>query len=168
MAGGIMTRKFLLPVFLLIAAPAWAQEPVGCDKFKWPLDHERALLAKAAQAASGSEAVVGTATSLSLVPFADAKLPQAPSRKPKYPDSYAGFAQFAAPATTGTYKVTLSHRAWVDVVQDGHDLKLTAFTGATGCDGLAKSVKFDLTATPFTVELSGTSAHAVAFVVTSD
>ncbi len=28
---------------LLAAAPALAQEPVGCDKFKWPLDHERAL-----------------------------------------------------------------------------------------------------------------------------
>ena len=27
-----------------IAAPALAQEPVGCDKFKWPLDKERATL----------------------------------------------------------------------------------------------------------------------------
>ena len=27
-----------------MAAPALAQEPVGCDKFKWPLDKERATL----------------------------------------------------------------------------------------------------------------------------
>ena len=37
------------PTFVLFAlcvsvAPALAQEPVGCDKFKWPLDKERATL----------------------------------------------------------------------------------------------------------------------------
>ena len=51
-----MRRVLLIAVALLIAAPALAQEPVGCDKFKWPLDKERALLAKAETTASGSDA----------------------------------------------------------------------------------------------------------------
>ena len=34
--------------------------------------------------------------------------------------------------------------------------------------GIAKSVKFELAAAPFTVELSGTTAHALTFVVTPD
>src|SRR6516165_691539 len=38
-------RKFLLIAFLVAAAPAWAaEEPSGCDKFKWPIDRERAAL----------------------------------------------------------------------------------------------------------------------------
>jgi len=35
----MMRATFALAV-LLAAAPALAQEPVGCDKFKWPLDRE--------------------------------------------------------------------------------------------------------------------------------
>ncbi len=68
----------------------------------------------------------------------------------------------------GTYRVTLAAPAWIDVIQNGHALQSTAFSGASGCAGVAKSVKFDLAAAPFTVELSGTTAHAITFVVTPD
>ena len=33
---------FVLFALCVSAAPALAQEPAGCDKFKWPLDKERA------------------------------------------------------------------------------------------------------------------------------
>ena len=39
-----------------MAMPALAQKPVGCDKFEWPLDRKRALLANAAPASSGGDA----------------------------------------------------------------------------------------------------------------
>jgi len=42
------------------------------------------------------------------------------------------------------------------VVQDGHELKSITASGVSGCDGIAKSVKFELAATPFVIELSGT------------
>jgi hypothetical protein len=150
--------------------PVVAEEPVGCDKLKWPLDHERALLAKPSQTASGGEVQqpLAAAVTVTLVPFADAKLPMAPSRPPKFPDSYAGFARVSAPPKAGTYRITLSHGAWIDVVQDGRELKPGAFSGAKGCDGVAKSVKFELAAAPFAIELSATSAKAIAFVVTPD
>lgn len=163
-----MFRSSLAIIALLAAGPALAQAPAGCT-FKWPLDKERALLAKPSPIASGAElAQTQAAVSVALLPFATAKLPSAPSRAPKYPDSYAGFVRVSSPPKAGVYRITLSHHAWIDVVQDGHRLRPDAFTGSTGCDGVAKSVKFDLAAAPFVIELSGTGAHSVALAVTAD
>ena len=39
-----MKTLILVIAACAVAAPAFAQEPVGCDKFKWPLDKERATL----------------------------------------------------------------------------------------------------------------------------
>ena len=165
-----MKRRCLVPIALLIAAPAFAQEPVGCDKFKRPLDHERALLASPTQLSSGAAMVqpLAAAVNVALAPYAGAKLPVPPSRAPKSPDSYAGFVNAPALPKPGTYRVTLSAPAWIDVVQNGHALQSTAFSGASGCAGVAKSVKFELSAAPFTVELSGTTARTLSFVVTPD
>jgi hypothetical protein len=165
-----VNRPFLVAVALLAAAPAFAQEPVGCDKFKWPLDHERTLLASPSQMASGAEMPqpLATAVTVALLPYADAKLPVPPSRAPKAAGSFAGFINASGVPQPGTYRVTLSAPAWIDVIQYGHALQSTAFSGATGCPGIAKSVKFELGAAPFAVELSGTTAEALTFVVTPD
>jgi hypothetical protein len=165
-----MSRIPFALLVLLIAAPALAQEPVGCDKFKWPLEREKALLANAKPVDLGGEVSppLATAVSVTLVPFADAKLPMAPSRTPKSPDSYAGSVRAAAPPKAGTYRITLTQGAWIDVIQDGHELKSSAFSGATGCEGLRKSVKFDLSPAPFIIELSGTNARSINLVVTQD
>ena len=40
-----MRAPLLIAFVLLGAVPAWAaEEPSGCDKFKWNIDHERAAL----------------------------------------------------------------------------------------------------------------------------
>ncbi len=164
-----MRRSHLALIALLLAAPAFAQEPVGCDKFKWPLDRERTMLANPTVVASGSDVLQPLAAMLvTLVPFADAHLPMAPERAPKSPDSHAGFVRVSALPKPGTYRVTLSEAAWIDVIQDGAALKAAAHSGATGCDGVRKSVKFELAAGPMIIELSGTTAHAVALVLTPD
>jgi hypothetical protein len=161
---------------LVIAGPCLAQEqrqePVGCDKFKWPLDKERATLTGTdlPKLASGDRVTwpIPWATIITLVPFADAKLPSAPEQAPKSPSSFAGFLQAAAPAKAGTYKITLSSEGWIDVVQDGHAAKSTAFSGATGCEGVRKSVKFDLAAQPLTIELSSVPANSIGIAVSGD
>jgi hypothetical protein len=165
-----MLRNYVALIALLIASPVLAQEPVGCDKFKWPLDQEKALLAGAKPVESGGEVsqAIAAAVTVTLVPFGEAKLPMAPSRAPKSPASFAGFVRLPAPPKAGTYRVTLSQGAWADVIQDGREMKSGDFSGATGCDGLRKSVKFDLTEAPFVIELSGTSAHTISLVVTPD
>jgi hypothetical protein len=155
---------------LSLAGPAFAQEPVGCDKFKWSLDREKALLASAMPVESGGDLpqALSAAALITLARFADAKLPMVPSRMPKSQDSYAGFMRIPAPPKAATYRITLSQGAWLDVVQDGHEAKSTVFSGAIGCEGVRKSVKFDLTAAPFIIELSGTSARSIGLVIAQD
>jgi len=168
-----MGRVFIVLAMLVGTAPTaavFAQEPIGCDKFKWPLDRERALLASAEPVASGSEIAqpLTRAVKLALSPLAEAKLPMEPSRKPKAPDSYAGYVRYAALARAATYRITLSEPAWIDVVQNGQELKSAAFTGALGCEGVRKSVKFDLAASPFLIEISAAAVREIAIAVTPD
>ena len=167
-----MRPAIIALVACLIAAPCLAQEPVGCDKFKWPLDKERATLngTDLPKLTSGDRVAwpIPWATTVALVPFADAKLPVAPERAPKAPDTFAGFIQVPAPSQAGTYKITLSSEGWVDVVQSGHAVKSAAFSGATGCDGIRKSVKFGLAAQPFAVQLSGVRIDSIRIAITAD
>ncbi len=165
-----MRRSLLVAFALLIAAPALAQEPVRCDKFKWPLDKERALLASASAMASGAEVAkpLDAAIKVALAPYADAKLPVTPERVPKSADTNAGYVRVSGLPKPGTYRITLTEGAWIEVIQDGHAVKSGAFSGATGCEGVRKSVKFDLTAAPFVIELSGTKARTIGVVVTQD
>jgi hypothetical protein len=157
-------------VAFLVAAPAFAQEPVGCDKFKWPLDKERSMLKDPPKAASGStlQVPLPAAVALTLVPFADAKLPTAPERAPRLPNSFAGFVQLNPPVHAGIYKVTLSSAAWIDVAQAGHLLKSITSSGATGCEGIRKSVKFDLQAEPFAVQISNVPTDSIGIAISGD
>jgi hypothetical protein len=168
----IVKSLILVVVSWAIAGSALAQEPVGCDKFKWPLDKERATLngTDLPKVVSGGRVTfpIPFATIVALVPFADAKLPAPPERTPKSPDSFAGFFQAPAPAQAGNYKITLSAEGWIDVAQAGQAVKSTAFSGAMGCEGIRKSVKFDLAAAPFTVELSGVKADEIKVVISKD
>jgi hypothetical protein len=66
------------------------------------------------------------------------------------------------------YKVTLSAEGGIDVTQADQAVKSTAFSGALGCEGIRKSVKFDLAAAPFTVELSSVKADSIKVVVSRD
>jgi len=167
-----MRTFFLIATALLAAAPAFAQEPVGCDKFRWPLDKERATLTGSdlPKVASGSRIDwrLPFATMVSLVPLADAKLPMKPERTPKSNGSFAGFIQSPAPTKAATYKITLSSEGWIDVVQGGQRVQSLTSTGAKGCDGVRKSVKFELAATPFTVQLSDIEANSVGLVISTE
>ena len=167
-----MKAALVLFTFCALAAPALADEPVGCDKFTWPLDKERALLTSAdtITVASGMKIALPlpVAVTIDLAPFANAKLPMAPERPPRLANSFAGFISVPAPPRGGSYKVTLSSEAWIDVTQDGHFLKSSAHTGASGCTGIRKSVKFNLDAVPFVVQLSNVPANKITVAITGD
>jgi hypothetical protein len=166
-----MRRILFAFAALLVAVPALAQEPAGCDKFKWPLDKERTMLASAATLpASGAVTVtapLASAFKLGLFPADAAKLPMPPTRAPK-PGTNAGAVTIPALPKDGIYRITLSEGAWIDVFQDNKEVKSVAFSGATGCADVRKSVKFDLDAKPFVIEISGTGASSVSFVITPD
>jgi hypothetical protein len=162
-------RKDLLVVLVLAAAPAWAaEEPSGCDKFKWPIDRERAALTAPdrAKLASGAEltALPTAGFTLALVAPLEAKLPSPPERAPK-DGTFAGFASVKAAPKAGIYTISLSSGAWVDVVQDGHFLKPAGFSGATDCDGIRKTMKYELSDKPFVLQISGTKDNSISIAI---
>ena len=164
-----MRKSFFVALILLAAAPAFAaEEPSGCDKFKWNIDHERAALTAPdrIKLASGAElaAVPSTGMTLSLTAPADAKLPTPPERAPKE-GTFAGFARFQSRAKAGIYTISLSAGAWIDVVQDGHILKPKGFSGATDCDGIRKTMKYELTASPFVLQISGAKDESISAAI---
>jgi hypothetical protein len=166
-----MKTSLLVALLLLGVAPAFAaEEPSGCDKFKWPVDRERAALTAPdrAKLASGSEqaALPSSGVTLALVAPQDAKLPSPPERAPK-DGTFAGFASFRTAPKAGLYTISLSAGAWVDVVQDGHFLKPVAFSGATDCDGIRKTMKYELSAQPFVLQISGAKENSVSIAILS-
>jgi hypothetical protein len=156
-------------LLLLCVAPVRAaEEPSGCDKFKWNIDHERAALTASDRAKlnSGSEvtAMPSTGMILSLVKPADAKLPTPSERAPK-DGTFAGFTSFKTAPKDGVYTISLSAGAWVDVSQDGHFLKPKAFSGATDCNGIRKTRKYELSASPFVLQVSGAKDDSISIAV---
>jgi hypothetical protein len=125
-----MTRSLVLLAAIAMPLHALAAEPVGCDKFKWPLDRERAEIAKAVPVASGTD--------------------------------------IAGPLAQAVKRFTLSAGAWIGVFQGGHALKPVAFSGATGCEGARKSVKFDLAAEPLLIAISDAASHEIGLAITPD
>jgi hypothetical protein len=164
-----MRATLLVALALFGAAPAWAaEEPSGCDKFKWPIDRERAALTAPdrAKLTSGGElaSLPSSGLTLALVAPADAKLPTPPERAPKE-GTFAGFASFKTAPKAGLYTISLSAGGWVDVVQDGHFVKPKGFSGATDCDGIRKTMKYELSASPFVLQVSGTRENAISIAI---
>src|SRR5271170_1449191 len=102
-----LLNAFFLAFVLLAAAPALAaEEPSGCDKFKWPIERERAALTAPdrVKLASGGEltALPSTGMTLALRPPGEANLPTPPERAPKE-GTFAGFTAFKAAPKAGLY-----------------------------------------------------------------
>jgi hypothetical protein len=164
-----MRAPLLIAFVLLSAAPAWAaEEPSGCDKFKWPIERERAALTAPdrVKLASGGElaAVPSTGMTLTLRPPGEAKLPSSPERAPKE-GTFAGFASFKNAPKAGLYTISLSAGGWVDVVQDGHFLKPRGFSGATDCEGIRKTMKYEISQNPFVLQVSGTREDSISIAI---
>jgi len=163
-----MRAPLIIALALLGTASAWAaEEPSGCDKFKWPIERERAALTAPdrAKLVSGAEqaALPASGITLGLVAPQEAKLPTPPERAPK-DGTFAGFTSIKA-AKAGLYTISLSSGAWVDVVQDGHFLKPVAFSGATDCDGIRKTMKYELSDKPFVLQISGAKDNSLSIAV---
>jgi len=165
-----MIRALVCVALVLLAAtPARsAEEPSGCDKFKWNIDHERAALTAPdrPKLASGTEmaSLTSSGVILALGAPAEARLPSPPERAPKE-GTFAGFVSFKVAPKPGLYTISLSAGGWVDLVQDGHALKPKAFSGATDCDGIRKTMKYELSASPFVLQVSGVRENSVSIAI---
>lgn len=128
-------------------------------------DRARACRADRARLASGAEraALPSSAITLGLVAPQEAKLPTPPERAPQ-DGTFAGFTRIKT-AKAGLYTISLSAGAWVDVVQDGHFLKPVAFSGATDWDGIRKTMRYELSAQPFVLQVSGAKDNSLAIAI---
>lgn len=163
-----MLRIAMLATALALPGAAFAQDPKGCDSFKWPIAREHALLTAAtSKVASGSEVpqVPAAAVRIALQPHETATLPMPPERAPKDKASFSGALKIAKVDKPGLYTVNLSANGWVDAIQNGSYLKTIAFSGVTGCEGIRKSVKFQFTDAPLTLQVSGVAADTLAIVI---
>ena len=160
---------FRLSAALLIALLAPAAADDGCDKFAWPLARERTLLAAADKpAVQAGETLAATpkgAFIVNLQSGADAAFAKPPERKPRAERWFGGMVRFPALDRPGIYQVTLSEEAWIDVVQDGRYARSVGSSGRSDCPGLRKSVRFQLGAAPFVLQLSGATSDSVAIAV---
>jgi hypothetical protein len=69
------------------------------------------------------------------------------------------------PPKAGLYTISLSAGGWLDVMQDGHFLKPKGFSGATDCEGIRKTMKYEISASPFVLQVSGTKEDSVSIAV---
>ncbi len=164
-----MRARLLIALVLLGTIPAWAaEEPCGCDKFKWPIERERAALTAPdrLKIASGDDLkpALPAAAIVSLRPAAEANLPTTPEHSPAA-NTFSGFAVFKNALPPGRYAINLSAAGWIDVVQDGQFLRSVTSSGVRVCDGIRKSVKFEIPPKPFTIQISGVEANSISVAI---
>ncbi|AHB48934.1 hypothetical protein W911_11815 [Hyphomicrobium nitrativorans NL23] len=142
-----------------------------CTEFIWPLETERAWFRAndALPLKSGDTFATpptDKAIRVQLRPSASVELPAPPTSTPKPDDAkrFAGVIHFKD-IKEGHYQVAISTSGWIDVVQGGKALEATAHTGSPHCDELRKSVRFEIAAGPFSVQVYGVPTDTIRFAV---
>ena len=162
-----------LTVLMLSGATVAAAADDPCAGFKWNVTAERALFAKPPEAvAAGKEAgaapsvTVAKLYELSLAPQEGVKFPVTPGKRGLPDGAFAGLVHFKVPST-GSYRVSLDHAFWIDVVGHNEPVASTDFTGAQGCSAPHKIVQYTLTAgEDLVLQLSGATEDHVRVTVT--
>lgn len=170
------TSRFLLVLASAVAlalpfCAANAAETGGCDAFAWPIATELKWMKTSDNDAVTSGAKLSTppakAIPLTLMPMTEVSFPVAPTSRKKgnAGETFGGIVNFDGAAEPGVYQVTIDTAGWVDVVQNGKALRSSAHTGKVDCDGVRKSVRFDIGSGPFSIELSGFAKDAIKFAI---
>jgi hypothetical protein len=159
----MMRITFAGAALIALLTPAFADD--GCDKFAWPLAREKAQFAAAdkpaVKAGDTLPAIPKAAFTLQLQPGTEAAFVMPPERKPKAEHWFGGAIRLPALEKPGIYQVTLSEEAWLDILQDGHYARTVGHSGRGDCPGLRKSVRFELTAAPVVLQVSGVAADKI-------
>jgi hypothetical protein len=157
-----------IPLLACLQQSVAAQE--GCDKFAWSLARERAWFAATEKptvhAGQKLSAIPTGAFVLQLQPGGAASFELPPERKPKADRWFGGTVSLPAPATDGIYQITISDEAWIDIVQEHRFVRSLGSTGRSDCAGLRKSVRLDLGAAPFVLQLSGVMLPVITLSIT--
>jgi hypothetical protein len=153
---------FTLSIWLAGAASAYAD----CDHFKWPLAREKAWFAQALKPVeAGAEIGLADQAFLLALKPSEAASYLLPLKKAAAAGSFGGVVKVASVPKAGTYEVTLSREAWVDVIQDQARAKSLNVSRQRDCASLRKSVRFALNAGPAALQISGVDSSAIVFAL---
>lgn len=166
----------MFSVLAVNSTPAQESDPAaGCTSYDVDVSTELALLEKppveVAPTGAGDESsgsmVTGQAYALRLAPQADTRFAVPPERRMLDEGAFAGVARFAV-STPGTWRISLDHNTWVDVVApDGSLVESSRFGGRTDCTALRKLVEFPLQpGLPYTLQLSGGTETTTVVLIT--
>lgn len=148
---------------------AGAKDNPACDQFEWSIKREFEFLRDPYLEMVFSGAALGSIPDKGLVmelqPHGTVDYVLAPGGDPKSDGSFAGLLFIKDVPQAGTYQVTLSEDAWVDLIQDGKALALAAETGNPNCSDAPKSMRFRLERGPLTVQVSGVSSTLIKLVI---
>ena len=159
----MILRVQLILALALLSAPVLAQATDGCAKFKWSVSRERSAFAtpglQPIESGKPLPGIMDPAV-VKLKPVAEVAFVAPPGHKPR--EGTFGAVFMTPPlAVGGTYQITLSDDAWIDVLQDGHTVRSSAFSGSKDCPNVRKSVRFPLKPGDATVQISGSSADSI-------
>jgi hypothetical protein len=151
------------------ARTASALDTAACDEFAWPIKREQALFASKdlRHVASGTtlDSVPDRGIALELQPHDTAPYVLAPSRQPKLTNSSGGLVVISNVSKAGSYQVTASAEAWIDVIQEGKSLASTAHSGRRDCPDVRKTVRFDLQTGAVTIQVSGVGSKLIKLAI---
>lgn len=157
-----------LAASLAYANPGFAAD-AGCAAFKWPVATEQAWFADAGIAQVQSGAKLATlpkaGVAVALVDASGVTYALPPAGKPKDGATKDAVLNIGALDRASTYQVTLSDEAWIDLVQDGKFVDSIDHSGATGCPGVRKIVRFKLSAGPLVVQISKASVASLKLAI---
>jgi hypothetical protein len=148
---------------------AQAKDNPACEQFEWSIKREFELLRDPYLEMVFSGAALGSVPDKGLVmglqPHATVDYVLTPGGEPKSDDSFAGLLFIKTIPQAGTYQVTLSGDAWIDLIQDDKALALAAETGNPNCSDAPKSMRFRLERGPLTVQVSGVRSTLIKLVI---
>jgi len=179
--SGAINWAVIVSATLCLPAPLLAQQSPGkaeagdCSSFSWNLKREFAAFKTQALLLNASadpkvnpvrlkedQHVVAT-----LVPHGSVSFAAPPGRQRKIENATAGLLFFKTGAA-GHYRISLSSRHWIDVVDEGKAIESLSHEGRGGCKLPHKVVEFQLPANrDLVIQLSGDTAATVDLLVTA-
>ena len=156
-------RTALLVGLTLMGGPALAQDTSGCAKFKWSIAREQSAFATPGlQSVETGQPLPGIMdpASVKLQPVSGVTFVQPPGHKPR-DGTFGAVLKLPPIAVPGTYQVTLSDEAWIDMLQGGHEVRSSSFSGQPDCPGIRKSVRFPMQQGEATMQISGSAASSI-------
>ena len=150
-------RKLVLALVLPLLMTGGAQGQAVCPALA--ASNVEVKAATASPELEPARLMLGQAANVTLHPGDDLRLVIAPEKK-SAAGSFGGMLVVDV-REAGTYQVTLSGNAWIDLVRDG----AVVASGAHGHDGGCKMVSFGLTPGRHVIQLSGNKEDSIKVMV---